>query len=220
MPRRTSAVVKATMHFCTTMKRILPTINSLVTLKEMKTWKSRHSVTRTCKLNCQIPFSFLGEERRTRVVFGERYRKLLKGVGGIKEGGKVRQVHKPIPNLPPPPCLPSPFPFPTLSAFFFQCSPLFLLSLPFKRKLVAKTLRQYNEEKKRGGGSIAPSTLKFPWVTNTEFLLTMSIQYHEFKWWEERKISIEKLLVDPIPNTPNYNIIMRIVWLTVRWITK
>ena len=161
MPRRTSAVVKATMHFCTTMKRILPTIDSLVTLKEIKTLQSRHSVTRTCKLNCQIPFSFLGEERRTRVVFGERYRKLLKGVGGIKEGGKVRQVHKPIPNLPPP--LPSiPLPIPYTHCFFFQCSPLFLLSLPFKRKLVAKTLRQYNEEKKGGGGSIAPSTLKFP----------------------------------------------------------
>ena len=33
-------------------------------------------------------------------------------------------------------------------------------------------------------------TLQLPWVTKTEFLLTISIQYHADKWWELRKISI------------------------------
>ena len=33
-----------------------------------------------------------------------------------------------------------------------------------------------------------------PWVTKTEFLLTISIQYQADKWWEKRKISITILL--------------------------
>ena len=40
-----------------------------------------------------------------------------------------------------------------------------------------------------------------PWVAKREFLLTMSIQYLEDKWWEHRKTSIWRLLVDPIPNS-------------------
>ena len=41
------------------------------------------------------------------------------------------------------------------------------------------------------------------WVTKTEFLLTISIQYYVDKWWELRKISIIGLLIDPVPNSPN-----------------
>ena len=40
-------------------------------------------------------------------------------------------------------------------------------------------------------------------MTKTEFLLTISIQYHVYKWWESRKISIMGLLIDPVPNFPN-----------------
>ena len=40
-------------------------------------------------------------------------------------------------------------------------------------------------------------------MTKTEFLLTISKQYHEDKWWELRKISIIGLLIDPVPNSPN-----------------
>ena len=46
-------------------------------------------------------------------------------------------------------------------------------------------------------------TLKLPWATETEFLITISIKYQADKWWEKRKISIRGLLVDPIPNSPN-----------------
>ena len=40
-------------------------------------------------------------------------------------------------------------------------------------------------------------------MTKTEFLLTISKQYQEHKWWELRKISIIGLLIDPVPNSPN-----------------
>ena len=40
-------------------------------------------------------------------------------------------------------------------------------------------------------------------MTKTEFLLTILIQYQVDKWWEKRKILTKRLLVDPIPNSPN-----------------
>ena len=46
-------------------------------------------------------------------------------------------------------------------------------------------------------------TLELPWVTKTEFLLTISIQYQVDRWWELRKILFRGLLVDPIPDSPN-----------------
>ena len=46
-------------------------------------------------------------------------------------------------------------------------------------------------------------TLQLPWVTKTEFLLTISIQYQADEWWEYRQILIWGLLVDPIPNSLN-----------------
>ena len=61
-------------------------------------------------------------------------------------------------------------------------------------------------------------TLQLPWVTKTEFLLTILIQYQAGKWWESRKISIMGLLIDLIPNSPTN--IIRIVWQTVRRITN
>ena len=36
-------------------------------------------------------------------------------------------------------------------------------------------------------------TLKFPWVTKTEFLLTTSIQYQADKWQELRKYQLGDL---------------------------
>ena len=56
--------------------------------------------------------------------------------------------------------------------------------------------------KNQGLGSIH-LTFKLPWVTKREFLLTISIEYQANKWWEQRKISITGLLVDPVPNAPN-----------------
>ena len=44
-------------------------------------------------------------------------------------------------------------------------------------------------------------TLQLPWVTKTEFLLTISIQDQPDKWRELRKISIWGKLVDPILNS-------------------
>ena len=43
--------------------------------------------------------------------------------------------------------------------------------------------------------------LKLPWMTKTEFLLTISIQNQEDKWWESRKVSTRVLLVDPATNS-------------------
>ena len=43
--------------------------------------------------------------------------------------------------------------------------------------------------------------IKLPWVTKTEFLLTISIQNQEDKWWESRKVSTRGLLVDPATNS-------------------
>ena len=45
-------------------------------------------------------------------------------------------------------------------------------------------------------------TLSLPWVTKTEFLLTISVPY---KWWELRQKKIMGLLIDPIPNSPNWH---------------
>ena len=47
------------------------------------------------------------------------------------------------------------------------------------------------------GDSILFLTLQLPWVIKTEFLFTISIQYHADKWWEWRKISFMGLLIDP-----------------------
>ena len=44
-------------------------------------------------------------------------------------------------------------------------------------------------------------TLQLPWVTKSEFLLTISIQNQEGKWWEPRKVSVRGLVVDPILNS-------------------
>ena len=33
-------------------------------------------------------------------------------------------------------------------------------------------------------------TIKLPWMTKTEFLLTISIQYHPEKWWEQEKYQL------------------------------
>ena len=46
-------------------------------------------------------------------------------------------------------------------------------------------------------------TLLLPLVIKTEFLLTLSVQYQEDKWWESRKMSVWGPLVDLIPNYPN-----------------
>ena len=62
--------------------------------------------------------------------------------------------------------------------------------------------------------------LKFPRVTKKEFLLTLSIQVQEDKWWEYRKYKYligNYLLVQY--QTPQSNII-RIVWQTVRRIIE
>ena len=55
-------------------------------------------------------------------------------------------------------------------------------------------------------------------MTKTEFLLTILIQYQPDKWWEQRKISIRGLLIDPVPILQTN--ITRTVWQTVRRITN
>ena len=42
-------------------------------------------------------------------------------------------------------------------------------------------------------------------MTKTEFLLTISIQNQEDKWWEPGKVSNRGLLVDPIPNSQKWH---------------
>ena len=42
-------------------------------------------------------------------------------------------------------------------------------------------------------------------LLNTEFLLTRSFQYQAHMRWEWKKISIRGLLVDPVPNSPNWH---------------
>ena len=46
-------------------------------------------------------------------------------------------------------------------------------------------------------------TLQLPWVTKTEFLLTISIQYQPDKWRELRSILIWRWLGDSILNSLN-----------------
>ena len=46
-------------------------------------------------------------------------------------------------------------------------------------------------------------TLSLSVVTKTEFLLTISIQSQIDKWCEYRKISINGLSFDSVPNSPN-----------------
>ena len=55
-------------------------------------------------------------------------------------------------------------------------------------------------------------------MTKTEFLLTILIQYQPDKWWEQRKISIRGLLIDPVPILQTN--ITRTVWQTVRRFTN
>ena len=45
-------------------------------------------------------------------------------------------------------------------------------------------------------------TFLLPWVTKTEFLITISVPYHVDKWWELKILNMG-LLIDPIPNSPN-----------------
>ena len=59
--------------------------------------------------------------------------------------------------------------------------------------------------KKMIGRWMVELTLQLPWVTKSEFLLTISIQYQADKWWEYRKMSVWELWVDPIPNSPNWH---------------
>lgn len=43
------------------------------------------------------------------------------------------------------------------------------------------------------------------WATHppTEFFLSIPIQYQAGKWWDQRKISIRRLLVNPMENSQN-----------------